>query len=54
MRNPDGELGVIPFGDVEVSVSCGCADIAGQLGFIAACGYVRAIVAFARVCDCGP
>jgi hypothetical protein len=54
MRNPDAQLGELPFGDVEISVSCGCADLAGQLGFIPACGFARAIVAQARVCDCGP
>jgi hypothetical protein len=54
MRNPDAQLGEIPFGNFNVSVSCGCADLAGQLGFIPACGFVRAIVARAGVCNCGP
>jgi hypothetical protein len=54
MRNPDAELGEIRFGDFTASVSCGCADLAGQLGYIPACGYVQAQIADARVCDCGP
>jgi hypothetical protein len=53
MRNPDAVLVEFPVGDVDVSVSCGCADLGGQLGYIPACGYVQAIVAAARVCDCG-
>jgi hypothetical protein len=48
----DVELGEVTVGDVTVSISCGCADLAGQLGLLPDCAFIQSVVSQRRICGC--